>query len=322
MMARVGGRCQLSHWWDHYGWNPFGGCSHVGPGCKNCIAQLRASVYTRPFGPDPVHGSVTTVVNGKAVFNSTLTALPDTDPRWTWPLHWKGAKHPVLGPGMPSLIFVGDMSDLFHEKRPIEIIDRAVKTIAACEHIGLLVTRRPAVMRQYFLAQNATTLEQWRPRMWLGFSAERQREFDLRWPHMRALAEIGFLVFVSISPMLAPVILPDDFLALAKWVIAAGEEDRCHKNCRHMDPAWARELRDQCTDAAVPFFMKQMAKLKPIPPDLQIRQFPLVNGGDLPVSKNARPNKLIGRALFIRWRAKKFASRNPHGGKSTRTLPT
>jgi len=35
-------------------------------------------------------------------------------------------------------------------------------------------------------------------------------------------------------------------------------------------------VRDQCKEAGVPFFMKQMPRGAPIPPDLQIRQFPSV----------------------------------------------
>jgi protein gp37 len=41
-----------------------------------------------------------------------------------------------------------------------------------------------------------------------------------------------------------------------------------------MHPNWARAVRDQCRKAGIPFFMKQMAKGAPIPPDLQIREFP------------------------------------------------
>jgi len=42
-----------------------------------------------------------------------------------------------------------------------------------------------------------------------------------------------------------------------------------------MNPDWARSLRDQCEAASVPFFMKQMTKKAPIPPDLMVRQFPV-----------------------------------------------
>jgi len=41
-----------------------------------------------------------------------------------------------------------------------------------------------------------------------------------------------------------------------------------------MDPAWARQLRDQCADYGVAYFFKQMTGKKPIPPDLLVRQFP------------------------------------------------
>jgi protein gp37 len=96
---------------------------------------------------------------------------------------------------------------------------------------------------------------------------------------MRPLAGVGWTVFVSIAPMLGPVLLPSDFLVLKDqaWVICSGEQGP-HEICRDMDPAWARALRDQCVAAGVPFFMKQMSKKAPIPPDLFIRQFPRVRG--------------------------------------------
>ena len=38
------------------------------------------------------------------------------------------------------------------------------------------------------------------------------------------------------------------------WVIVGGESG---PNARPMDPAWAREVRDQCVAAGVPFLFKQ-----------------------------------------------------------------
>ena len=55
------------------------------------------------------------------------------------------------------------------------------------------------------------------------------------------------------------------------WVIVGGESGH---GARPMDPDWARSIRDQCDRAGVAFFMKQMAKKAPIPPDLLIRQQP------------------------------------------------
>jgi protein gp37 len=85
------------------------------------------------------------------------------------------------------------------------------------------------------------------------------------------------MTFVSLAPMLGPVTLPDDFLALGQrtWVIVAGEQGK-HAHCRDMDPNWARNVRDQCKEASIPFFVKKMSRGAPIPTDLQLRQFPSV----------------------------------------------
>ena len=39
-------------------------------------------------------------------------------------------------------------------------------------------------------------------------------------------------MFVSLAPLLAPVTLPPDFLALSKWVIVAGEQKIPRTLCR------------------------------------------------------------------------------------------
>jgi protein gp37 len=161
--------------------------------------------------------------------------------------------------------------------RPKEIIERVCAMVAQSEHIGLLVTKRTQRMAEYFAALDPGTVRRWQPKLWLGFSAENQKWFDCRWTDMRPLADAKWFVFVSIAPMIGPVMLPEDFLALGPrvWVIVAGEQGP-HDRCRTMAPTWARSVRDQCARASVPFFMKQMAKGAPIPPDLQTREFPSV----------------------------------------------
>jgi protein gp37 len=259
-------------WWDET-WNPVGGCKPVSPGCSNCYAAQLAGTYTHI---DWLHEGVTARRGTKRIFNGRLTVAPAGHPTWTWPLKWRGAQHPVLGHGKPSLIFVGDMSDLFHENRQSKIIDRVCATISLSEHIGLLLTKRTARTKDYFLAQDQDTLRRWQKKLWLGFSAERQLEFDTRWTDMRKLARAGWNIFVSVAPLLGPVTLPPDFLALGDrvWVIVAGEQGP-HADCRDMDPDWARAIRDQCKALGIAFFFKQMARKEPIPPDLLIgRQFP------------------------------------------------
>jgi len=44
---------------------------------------------------------------------------------------------------------------------------------------------------------------------------------------------------------------------------------------RYMDPQWARDLRSECSDQGIAFFMKRMTDKRPIPPELMLRQFPV-----------------------------------------------
>jgi protein gp37 len=271
-----------SDWWD-LTWNVTGGCLPVSPGCRNCYAARIAGTLHQQSGTSqavtPLYAGTTDLVNGRYVFNGKLNILAPGHPGWTWPLRRSRVAHPLLGAGKPSLIFVGDMADLFYERVPTAVIDRVVGTIALSDHIGLLLTKRtPRMLAKYFASLPPRRVPRYQQKLWLGFSAERQKEFDERWADMRDIAANGWTVFVSIAPMIGPVRLPPDFLALGDrgWVICSGEQGPGAR-CRDLDPTWARALRDQCKENGVPFFMKQLARKAPIPPDLLIwRQFPRV----------------------------------------------
>lgn len=269
--------------WTDATWNPVGGCSIASPGCDPCYAQKLAGnrlkhhpLYAGTTSPSPK--------DGRPIFNGTMTAMPSAAAVWTWPLRWRGAAAPKLGAGMPSLIFVGDMSDLFHEHRQLEQIDFVFAVMATAadierRHIFQLLTKRSERMLDYFRAkrQQAPQWVQWRSEgiqvllpfeggipsnIWLGVSAERQVEFDARWPHLRSLAEMGNVIFVSYEPAMGPLRLPADFLALGRraQLIAGGcSGDRAWP----AHPDWFRSVRDQCAAAGVPFFFKQWGEWVP-----------------------------------------------------------
>ena len=108
-------------------------------------------------------------------------------------------------------------------------------------------------------------------------SAENQEWFDLRWKDVRPLADAGWFVYVALSPLLGPVTLPPEFLALGKrtWVVVYGECNRWEpERARPMEADWARAIRDQCQAAGIPFFLRGMHTPGYIPPDLvNIREF-------------------------------------------------
>jgi protein gp37 len=197
-------------------------------------------------------------------------------------LEYPGAKHPKLGPGKPSLILTGASGDLFIADRSPKVIDRVVETIVLSPHIGLFISKYTGPqyggqMAPYFLSKPPLTVECWQQNVWLGFSAGRQKYFDKRWEDMRPLAEAGWFVYVSLAPLLERIVLPGDFLRLAKWVIVNGEGEGAPRDrCRDMDPMWVRAILDQCRAAGIPFFLRGMAKGAPRPTDLRkgTRQFP------------------------------------------------
>ena len=272
-------RARGFNWWWDSGWNPIAGCKPVSPGCTNCFAPAWLASHTHPRDPGDIHRDVITRVNGRWAFNGKLTVRQDGHHSWTWPISWPGAEHPKLGPGKPSLIFVVDVGDPF-EDHPNEIISRVIGTVVASpyNHIGELVTKRTARMAEYFAALDPRTVRRWQPQIWPGFSAENQHWFDKRWADVRVLADAGWFVFVSIAPMLGPVTLPPDFLALGKrtWVIVSGEQRVPRTRTRYLNPQWARAIRDQCQEAGIPIYVKQMSHGAARPLDLQMREFPQV----------------------------------------------
>src|SRR5262249_24472986 len=180
--------------WTDETWNPVGGCTIKSPGCAHCYAMRLAVRHPS----HPVYAGTVRPSKAGPVWTGKLTTAPDSHPVWRWPLSWRGAMRPVMGEGRRSLIFVGDMSDLFHEDRAVDDIDRVFRVIGACDeerrHVFQFLTKRPDVMRHYTttrgsLSWNAGRLgsNRWPAQnIWLGCSVERQQEADARREHMRA----------------------------------------------------------------------------------------------------------------------------------------
>ena len=86
--------------------------------------------------------------------------------------------------------------------------------------------------------------------VWFGTTAENQEELDRRLPHLGRIPAAKR--FLSVEPMLGPVVLPDS--APVDWVICGGESG---KNCRHIPIDLGLKLAAQCESLQIPFFWKQ-----------------------------------------------------------------
>ena len=179
-----------------------------------------------------------------------------SDKNWRQPIRWN---YEAADENRRRRVFCASLADVFdNQVDPLWRSD-LWELIAATPWLDwLLLTKRP---------QNIAKMLPAAPRqnIWLGTTVENQAEANRRIPHL--LAVWAMVHFVSCEPLLSPVDLPPGI----DWVICGGESG---PGKRLMDLAWARSLRDHCAHNGVPFFMKQIDKVQPIPPDLLIRQWP------------------------------------------------
>jgi protein gp37 len=81
---------------------------------------------------------------------------------------------------------------------------------------------------------------------------------DYRWRADVLRAVPAKVRWVCAEPLLGP--LPSLDLTGIHWVVCGGESG---PGWRPMDPDWARQLRDKCRAAGVPFYFKQGNGLYP-----------------------------------------------------------
>lgn len=189
----------------HHIFNFAVGCDHVSRGCRNCCVQQLAGTYHQ-FADK---GVTLRTKDGRYVWNGRVWIAPPDSDVWLAPLLWPGSAE-------PSFIYVNLTSDVCHESIPFPVTRLAFQTIAASGHVGMFCTKRCERMATLIANASAEEVRLWQPKSLLGFTAEGRREFAQRWAVMRPLAEAGWAVFASLSPLLERITLPDDFLALAR----------------------------------------------------------------------------------------------------------
>jgi protein gp37 len=224
--------------WTDATWNPVTGCTEVTPGCDNCYAKTFAERWRGTPGHYFEQGFDVVLRPGKL----------------TLPTTWR----------KPRRVFVNSMSDLFHDQVPDAFIAEVFAVMARTpRHTYQLLTKRHGRMksllnRPSFRDTIADVGAGWPlPNVWLGVSVEDQKRADMRIPAL--LDTPAWLRWLSCEPLLGSVELAAaDQSALCDggidWVVVGGESGL---RSRPMLPIWARDLRDECTKAGVPFFFKQ-----------------------------------------------------------------
>ena len=253
--------------WCDRTWNPITGCTKISPGCENCYAERMAKRFGGSRGyADGEHFKVRT-------HEEKLLA----------PLRWN----------KPSKIFVGSMTDIFHDDVPDEFLDKMFAVMAmAANHTFMVLTKRPERMKAYFdyidrdeaigseeMLMAEAMGENFKGKfrgpthqrlplsnVWLGVTTENQEQVEKRIPIL--LNTPAAYRFVSIEPMLSEVNLcfysqfehednegfGVESMEGIDWVICGGESGH---GARPLNSDWVLDLKVQCNAYRKPFFFKQ-----------------------------------------------------------------
>ncbi len=215
--------------WTEATWNPVAGCTIVSPGCTNCYAMRLASRLAA-MGQDKYEG-ITRKSGGRAKWNGKTRTDPAS---LNLPRTWRKGK----------LIFVNSMSDLFHENVPLEFIQAVFKTMNETPHHTYQVLTKRAER-----LADVSPLLNWTANIWMGVSVENADYIS----RISLLRKTGAKTkFLSLEPLIGPLVKIN--LNKIDWVIVGGESG---PSARPMNPDWVRTIRDQCSDARVPFHFKQ-----------------------------------------------------------------
>lgn len=300
--------------WTDATWNPIVGCSIVSPGCTNCYAMRQADRIRRmqKDPPSSHYFGTTKIVNGNAVWTGKVALAPDrilTAPlrRRKPTTYFVNSMGDLFHESVPDKwidrIFAIMLSAPQHT---FQVLTKRSKRMQA--YIEAPSEKRIKEMLHWQHFDNDPLWPGWPlPNVWLGVTAEDQQRADERIPDL--LTTPAAVRFVSAEPMLGPIDLTSlpnasdlgegqpwlnalgtrgwgyvyagaDSCSVPRidWVICGGESGH---SARPMKPEWAMSLRDQCREATVSFFMKQMenggkltSEISSFPADLQIRQFP------------------------------------------------
>lgn len=305
--------------WTDVTWSPIVGCDRVSAGCDHCYA---ATVHNRrylawkrgtfPTAPAQYHQPFWGAGGGVQLMPERLDA----------PRHWR----------KPRRVFVNSVSDLFHPDVPGEFINQVWNTMFNVKrHTYQILTKRPERLLEWTQRKAAYThwpIEDiWPSWIWLGVSVENQRAADERIPLL--LQTPAAVRFLSCEPLIGPVSLsryigafnenvteefeeahgwrydawsggfigsprrgsiPYDPRCGLDWCIVGGESGA---HARPMDLSWAESLVEQCRDAEVAVFVKQLGQVwaranstkerhagdpAEWPEHLRVREWPRVTG--------------------------------------------
>lgn len=247
--------------WTVHTANAWWGCTQVGPGCDHCYAKTLANRWGFDlWGNDKPRMIVNKFWSDLQRFQKIAAAA-----------------------GRIDGVFIDSMMDIF--EKPMPLVNRKQEAI---EHTDtgevrkilfhaissgkydnldfMMLTKRPSnINRMIYPSWKDHPLKNVR----YGTSPVNQATFDNY--VMKHLMKVNGRLFLSIEPQIDHITLHPDIVGKIGWIIQGGESGH-HRRPFNLD--WAYSMKDQCAKLGIPYFFKQIDKVRPIPTDLMVREFP------------------------------------------------
>lgn len=273
--------------WAHHTFNPWEGCTKVGPGCDHCYAENRNARFA----------------GGEAInWGPGAPRRRTSASNWNNPIRWNAEAARL---GVRYRVFCASLADWLDNEVPVEWLADLLDLIRRTPNLDwLLLSKRIGnfygrIEEAHDLAHDdpiGTELYDWLDNwlnvkapenVWLGATVVNQHEADrdipklletpaaVRWLSMEPLLgatdisrflERGDAGMRDVDPLAAALLAGAEESGHAwirpaiDWVVVGGESG---PGARPMHPDWARYLRDQCVAAGVPFLFKQWGDWAP-----------------------------------------------------------
>ena len=251
-------------WCDHT-FNPWEGCTKIGPGCDHCYAENRNQRFSKGIN-----------------WGKGAPRRRTSEANWKLPLKWNREAERL---GIRYRVFCSSLADVFdNEVDPdwrIDLFDLIRKTpslnwLLLSKRVGNISGMINRALRNAHTFQEGEDLFVWLKawddgvppkNVWLGATVVNQEEADRDIPKLLIIP--AAVRFLSMEPLLGPVDLTfadnSDGIFVQKihgvdWCIIGGESG---PHARPMHPDWVRSLRDQCRSYGVPFLFKQWGEFAP-----------------------------------------------------------
>lgn len=235
--------------WTTHTFNPWIGCTKVGPGCDNCYAERLMDHRL-----------------GRVQWGSDTRSRTNTA-NWRKPEGWNKKAR-----GARPRVFCASLADVFDNAVPESWRTDLWKLIQRTPNLDwLLLTKRVSNVHRML----PTFMKPW-PNLWIGVTVVTQAEAERDVPRLMDIP--ATVHFLSMEPLIESVDL--SYGPKPDWVIVGGESG---PHARPMRESWAVDVADYCHHAGVPFFFKQGSQANwphwkefdRWRDELRVRQFPV-----------------------------------------------